>query len=104
MTRVFDQVGADLELGRKLFGMLQRGGLRELRVRPCVHALRAGEPMMFHIPTTLDVMRDSVLSMELMSAPEMDRVLAELRRHLSEPETLMISFGMIQVAGRVPGK
>lgn len=104
MTRVFDQVGADLELGRKLFGMLQRGGLRELRVRPCVHALRAGEPMMLHIPTTLDVMRDSVLSLELMSAPEMDRVLAALRRHLSEPETLMISYGMIQVAGRVPGK
>ncbi len=103
MTRVFDQIGADLELGRKLFALLHRGGLRELRVRPCVHALRAGEPMMLHIPSTLEVMRDSVLSMELMSAPEMDRVLADLRRNLSEPETLMISYAMVQVAGRVPG-
>ena len=103
MTRVFDQVGADLELGRKLFALLHRAGLRELRVRPCVHALRAGEPMMLHIPTTLDVMRDSVLSMGLMSACEMDRELADLRRHLGEPETLMISYAMVQVAGRVPG-
>ncbi len=37
------------------------------------------------------------------SAPEMDQVLADLRRHLSEPETLTISYAMIQVTGRVPG-
>ena len=103
MTRVFDRVGADLELGRKLFALLHRAGLRELRVRPCVHALRAGEPMMLHIPTTLEVMRESVLSMGLMSAPEMDRVLADLRRHLSEPETLMVAYAMVQVTGRVSG-
>ena len=44
MIRVFDQVGADLELGRKLFALLRRGGRR---------GLRAGQPMMLHIPTTL---------------------------------------------------
>jgi SAM-dependent methyltransferase len=103
MTRVFGQVGADLELGRKLFALLRRAGLGELRVRPCVHALRAGQPMMLHIPATLEVMRASVLSMGLMSAPELDQVLADLRRHLSAPETLMISYAMIQVTGRVPG-
>ncbi len=103
MTRVFDQVGADLELGRKLFALLHRGGLRELRVRPCVHALRAGQPMMLHIPTTLEVMRGSVLSMGLMTESELDQVLADLRRHLSEPETLMIAYAMIQVTGRAPG-
>jgi len=48
-------------------------------------------------------MRASVLSMGLMSAPEMDQVLGDLRRHLSEPETLTISYAMIQVTGRVPG-
>ena len=84
-------------------GLFLRGGLRELRVRPCVHALRAGQPMMLHIPATLEVMRASVLSMGLMSAPELDQVLADLRRHLSQPETLMISYAMIQVTGRVPG-
>ena len=48
-------------------------------------------------------MRGSVLSMGLMTESEMDHVLADLRRHLSEPETLMISYAMIQVTGRVPG-
>jgi hypothetical protein len=48
-------------------------------------------------------MRDSILSMELMSAAEMDRVLVDLRRHLSAPETLMVSYAMVQAAGRVPG-
>ncbi len=92
-----------MELGRKLFALLHQGGLGELRVRPCVHALRAGQPMMLHIPTTLEVMRASVLSMGLMSQAELDRVLADLRKHLGEPETLMISYAMIQVTGRVPG-
>lgn len=59
--------------------------------------------MMLHVPTTLEVMRASVLSMGLMSAPELDQVLGDLRRHLGQPETLMISYAMIQVAGRVPG-
>ncbi len=59
--------------------------------------------MMLHIPATLEVMRASVLSMGLMSAPELDQVLADLRKHLSEPETLMIAYAMIQVTGRVPG-
>ena len=103
MTRVFDHIGADLQLGRKLFGLLRRRGLRELRVRPCVHALRAGEPMMSHIPTTLEVMRESVLSMQLMTGSELDDVLADLRRHLAGPDSLMISYAMIQVSGRLPG-
>ncbi len=59
--------------------------------------------MMLHIPATLEVMRASVLSMGLMSAPEMDQVLGDLRKHLSEPKTLMISYAMIQTTGRVPG-
>ena len=103
ITRVFDQIGADLEIGRKLFGLLRRAGLRDLQVRPCLHALRADQPMMYHIPNTLEAMRESVLSMGLMRGSEMDEVLTQLRRHLDEPDTLMISYAMIQVAGRVPG-
>ena len=48
-------------------------------------------------------MRGSVLSMGLMTESELDRVLADLRKHLSQPETLTISYAMIQVTGRVPG-
>ena len=102
MTRVFDHIGADLRLGRKLFGLLRQRGVQEPRVRPCVHALRAGEPMMLHIPTTLEVMRESVQSMQLMTGAELDDVLADLRQHLARPETLMIAYAMIQVSGRIP--
>lgn len=103
ITRVFDQIGADLEIGRKLFGLLRRAGLEDLQVCPCLHALRADQPMMYHIPNTLEAMRESVLSMGLMRGSEMDEVLTQLRKHLAEPDTLMISYVMIQVAGRVPG-
>ena len=102
IVKVFDEIGADLTLGRKLFGKLHAAGLQELQVRPCVHALRAGEPMMFHIPATLAGMRESVLSMNLMNGPELDEVIAQLQEHLAQPDTLKISYAMIQVTGRVP--
>ena len=102
ITCVFEEIGADLELGRKLFRLLHHRGLRNLQACPCVHALRAGEPMMFHIPSTLEVMRESALSTGLMNESEMQHLLTELRQHLTRPETLMISYAMIQVSGRVP--
>ncbi len=102
IVKVFDGIGADVTLGGKLFAKLQAAGLQELKICSCVHRLRAGEPMMLHIPATLEAMRESVLSMNLMSGPEMDEVIAELQEHLARPETLKTCYAMVQVSGRVP--
>jgi hypothetical protein len=77
-------------------------GLTELRVRPCLHALRAGDPMMMHLPGTVEGMRDAILSLGTVTAAALDQIVERLREHLSRPDTLTISYSMVQVVGRVP--
>ena len=102
MDETFAGIGADVHMGPKLFGMFRAIGLTELRVRPCLHALRAGDPMMMHLPSTVAAMRDTILSLDLSTAAELDAMIERLRAHLSKPDTLTISYSMVQVVGRVP--
>ena len=98
----FARIGADVHLGPKLYAMFRAKGLTELRVRPCLHALKAGDPMMMHLPDTIESMREAMLSMNLVTAAELDQMVVRLREHLSKPDTLTISYTMVQVAGKVP--
>jgi SAM-dependent methyltransferase len=98
----FAGVGADVFLGPKLYAMFRAAGLADLRVRPCLHALRAGDPMMMHLPSTMQGMREAILSTGELTAAELDKMIAGLREHLSKPDTLTISYSMIQVVGRAP--
>lgn len=102
MVDTFAKIGADVYLGPKLYGMFRTIGLTELRVRPCLHALRAGDPMMMHLPGTVEGMRDAILSMGMVTAVELDHIVERLREHLLRPDTLTISYSMVQVVGRVP--
>ncbi len=102
MVDTFAKIGADVHLGPKLYGMFRAIGLTELRVRPCLHALRAGDPMMMHLPSTVESMREAILSVDMLTAVELEHMVERLRKHLSKPDTLTISYSMVQVAGRVP--
>lgn len=98
----FASVGADVFLGPKLYAVFRAAGLTDLRVRPCLHALTAGDPMMMHLPHTMEGMRDAILSTGELTAGELDHMVAHLREHLSKPDTLTISYSMVQVVGGVP--
>jgi ubiquinone/menaquinone biosynthesis C-methylase UbiE len=102
LVDTFANIGADVYLGPKLYGMFHSIGLTELRVRPCLHALRAGDPMMMHLPGTVEGMRDAILSLGTVTAAALDQIVERLREHLSRPDTLTISYSMVQVVGRVP--
>lgn len=98
----FAKIGADVHLGPKLYRVFRTIGLTDLRVRPCLHALRAGDPMMMHLPDTLEGMRDAILSVGALTTIELDHMVNHLREHLSKPGTLTISSSMVQVVGKVP--
>ena len=101
-VETFARIGADVHLGPKLYGMLRAIGLQDLRVRPCLHALRTGDPMMMHLPSTVESMREAILSTGMVTAAELEQLIERLRGHLSNPGTLTISYSMIQVAGKMP--
>lgn len=98
----FAAVGADVFLGPKLYALFRAAGLTEIRVRPCLHALRAGDPMTMHLPSTLEGMREAIVSTSELAGGELDAMIEHLRGHLSNPDTLTISYTMVQVAGRAP--
>ena len=98
----FAKIGADVHLGPKLYRVFRTIGLTDLRVRPCLHALRAGDPMMMHLPDTLEGMRDAILSVGALTTIELDHMVNHLREHLSKPGALTISYSMVQVVGKVP--
>jgi ubiquinone/menaquinone biosynthesis C-methylase UbiE len=103
MIETFARNGADVLLGPRLYAMFVARGLTELRVRPCLRALRADDPMTMHLPATVESMREAILALGTFTAGELDELLARLREHLSKPETLTLSYTMVQVVGRVPG-
>ncbi|MGI9475913.1 MAG: class I SAM-dependent methyltransferase [Hyphomicrobiaceae bacterium] len=102
MKRTFQIVGADTELGPSLRGAFLDRGLAPLAVKPCLHALTAQDPMTLHLPMTLASMTETITSHGLMEAGELEALVARLADHLAKPETMTISYSMIQVVGRAP--
>ena len=101
VDQCFTRIGSDLRFGRKLPGMLAGAGVDVVRLRPCSHALRAGEPMHHHVPLTLEAMRDAVIAEGLLDADSLDAIAAEAHAHLERADSVTLSFTMLQVVGRV---
>jgi hypothetical protein len=103
MFEIFARIGAEVTLGPRLYAIFRAKGLSQIRVRPCLRALHAGDPMSMHLPATVESMREAILAAGSLTATELDGLLAGLREHLSRPDTLTVSYTMVQVVGRAPG-
>jgi ubiquinone/menaquinone biosynthesis C-methylase UbiE len=101
MKDTFAAVGADTAMGPSLRGIFLEKGLTDIEVRPCIHALTAEDPMTMHLPLTLTAMRDTISSLGLMGKNDLDDLVTHVADHLARPETMTISFSMVQVVGRL---
>jgi ubiquinone/menaquinone biosynthesis C-methylase UbiE len=102
MQDTFRAVGADTAMGLALRGEFLERGLTDIRVRPCLHAQTSGDPMTMHLPLTLTAMTDAVVANGLMGRSDLQRLVARVAEHLAKPETMTVSFTMVQVVGRLP--
>jgi SAM-dependent methyltransferase len=98
----FSRIGSDLRLGLKLPAMMRAAGVEVTHIRPCSHALRAGEPMHFHVPLTLAAMRSTVVAQGLLDPGTLDQTVATLNAHLQREDAVSHSFTMVQIVGRTP--
>jgi SAM-dependent methyltransferase len=101
MRETFSHIGADTRIGLELHAILQKKGLQDLKVRPCLHALGCNDPMTLHLPDTLAMMRGAITDNGLMDGAELDGLIHRTRAHLSRPETITVSFSTVQLVGRV---
>jgi 2-polyprenyl-3-methyl-5-hydroxy-6-metoxy-1,4-benzoquinol methylase len=97
---VFKGVGADLELARRLYALVQQAGLRDVQYRTGLLAVRSTDPMVDYLPATVESLRGSALRLGLLTEAELNSALAECRRHLAKPGTAFTMYTVAQVWGR----
>jgi SAM-dependent methyltransferase len=103
MLEVFAGVGADVFLAQRLFAMMRAIGLIEVQYRPVVLGIRSTDPMVDHLPATVESLRGTLLGRELISEADFAVALEQCRKHLRDPDTVTRSFMVAQVWGRKPG-
>jgi ubiquinone/menaquinone biosynthesis C-methylase UbiE len=100
MEGVFASIGADVHIARRLHTLMAQAGLTDIHYRPFLLGLHASDPMIDHLPATIESLRGTILQLGLLSEAEMPVVLAQCRAHLRDPGTVVRSFMVAQVWGR----
>jgi SAM-dependent methyltransferase len=106
MLEVFDKYsrshGIDLFIGRKTPRMLRAAGLVDIHVNPVSHVYPPGHGRRTILCDFLDNVRDRLLEAGLISESQFRERMSELKRHLDDENTLVISHLFVQTWGRKP--
>ncbi len=92
--------GIDLFVGRKTHQMFRAAGLIDIQVNPVIHIYPPGNNRRNILCDFLENVRDRILAERLITEAEFHERLAELKRHLDDAGTLVISNLFVQVWGR----
>jgi SAM-dependent methyltransferase len=92
----------DLFVGRKTRGMLRDAGLVDLHVNPVIHAYPPGHNRRTIFLNFVQNVRDVVIRDGFVQASELTELMEELRLHLENPDTLVVSHLFFQVWGSKP--
>ncbi len=94
--------GIDPFIGRKLPRLLRSAGLVDVRVHPTIHAHPPSDPSRSVFLTFADNLRERVLAQNLMSEAAFTDLRDALRRHIEDPDTLVVYGPFFQAWGRKP--
>jgi SAM-dependent methyltransferase len=92
----------DPYVGRRLPNLLRAAGLEEVRVDAHTRAWQPGDPQHTVALYAAGLYRDRLLAAGSISEPDLDALLAELRAHLEQPDTLTQHATLFQAWGRKP--
>jgi SAM-dependent methyltransferase len=102
LNRYAELNGIDLFVGRRLPRLLRDTGLADVQMRPIIHVDEPGHPRRALLPDFVDNLRERLLANGLIRRDELDRLQAAVRRHVEDPNTLVVSHLFIQAWGRRP--
>jgi SAM-dependent methyltransferase len=100
LLMTFRGVGADLELARKLYFVVQQSGLRDVQYRTALLGVRSIDPMADYLPSTIESLRGAVVRLGLLSESDLNAALADCRAHLTQAGTSFTLYTVAQVWGR----
>jgi len=100
----FPRAGADPLTGRRLTGMYRRAGLTDIQVKVHANAYPAGHSRRTLLPDLVRSLHPVIRELGLAGDAELAVVDGVVRRHLADPDTLMMPHLLFAVWGRKPGK
>jgi ubiquinone/menaquinone biosynthesis C-methylase UbiE len=103
LVSAFASVDADICLARQLYGLMRQAGLADVQYRPFLLGIRATDPMIDYLPSTVESLRGTIVTRGLMSEAELTKALAECRTHLRQADVAFTTYMVAQVWGRTPG-
>lgn len=98
----FASVNADINLARRLYALVRQAGLQDVQYRPFLIGVRAGDPMVDYLPSTVESLAGTIVGRGLLSAQELTAALADCRAHLRDPDVSFTMYTVAQVWGRLP--
>ena len=96
----FGGVGADATFAHNLYAVARRAGLEDVAYRPFMLGVRSVDPMIDYLPSTVESVRGTILSLGLATESELAADLEACRAHLRHPDTVFTLFTVVQVWGR----
>lgn len=103
LAALLARTGGDGAAGPRMFGMLRRAELGDVRLRPFLVAFRSDDAMVSYLPRTINSLRDKIVALGLMSDAEIDGAITACERHLVDPDTVSTSYLVFQVWGQKNG-
>jgi hypothetical protein len=96
--------GIDRTIGPRVPRMLREAGLVDVRVNPTVQVFPFGHGRRMLLLEFVENARPRLLDNNLIGEVELNELTASLKRHLEDPETLVLSSVFFQVWGRRPDR
>lgn len=92
--------GIDLFVGRRTHRPFREAGVVDIEVKPVIHVYPHGHNRRPIFWRFLQNVRDGILEQQLIAESEFRKLMAELKEHLDNQDTLVVSHLFFQVWGR----
>ncbi|HUO72577.1 MAG TPA: hypothetical protein VMU39_17545 [Solirubrobacteraceae bacterium] len=93
----------DLFIGRRLPRLMRRHGVLDVKARPIVCAYPIGHSNRMLAVRFAENLAERIVRDDLVRPDELTELIAELKQHLEDPDTLVISGTFVQTWGRIAG-
>jgi SAM-dependent methyltransferase len=100
----FSRSGADLFIGRRLTEVYRNAGLEEIEVVAHAPLYPADHSRRTLLPDLVRSLRPMIMELGLCSERELDDLDLEVREHLADPRTLVMSHLLVAVWARKPSR
>lgn len=96
------QLGVDLSIGRRTYGMFHAAGLVDIQSRPLIHVYPLGHARRNIFVDFINNVRGQLTTGGFIEEVELASHLDALDAHLARPDVLVVSHVFLQVWGRKP--